>query len=70
MNETKRTGVLCLDSWAGRVEVPVTIIGETPKRYRVILGRDCRLPSRRWGKAGETVLVPKYAIRLDESEKG
>jgi len=61
-----RTGVLCLDGWAGRVEVPVTIIGETPKRYRVRLGRDCRLPSRREGKAGEVVLVPKYAVTMNE----
>jgi hypothetical protein len=58
-------GVLCLDGWAGRVEVPVTIIGETPKRYRVILGRECRLPSRRWGNAGDTILVPKYAICVE-----
>lgn len=64
-----RTGVLCMDSWAGRAEVPVTIIGETPKRYRVILGRDCRLPGRgRFGTKGQAVLVPKAAVRLDESE--
>ena len=65
---TDRTGVLCLDGWAGRVEVPIRIIGETPKRYRVILGRDCALPSRRRGKAGDTVLVPKAAVRLNSSE--
>jgi len=65
-----RTGVLCLDGWAGRVEVPVTITGETPKYYRVILGRDCTLPSRRRGKAGDMVMIPKYAVRLSESEAG
>lgn len=68
MSEPKRSGVLCLDGWAGRREIPVTITGETPKYYRVILGRDCALPSRRWGKAGDLVLIPKYAVRLDEGE--
>jgi len=62
---TDRSGVLCMDGWAGRIEVPITIVGETKTRYRVILGRDCRLPGRwRYGTAGETVLVPKYAIRI------
>jgi hypothetical protein len=69
MSEAERTGVLCMDGWAGRMEVPVTIIGETPQRYRVILGRDCRLTGGRWGKAGETVLVPKYAVRVDSSSE-
>jgi len=68
MNEPRRSGVLCLDGWAGRVGVPVTITGETPKYYRVILGGECLLPSRRWGKPGDRVIVPKAAVRLDSSE--
>lgn len=68
MNEPKRSGVLYMDSWAGRVEVPVTITGETPKYYRVILHGECLLPSRRWGLPGAHVSVPKTAVRLDKSE--
>ena len=60
--------MLCMDGWAGRVEVPITIIGETAKRYRVILGRDCTLPSSRRGLKGDVLLVPKSAVRLDEGE--
>lgn len=54
---------LCMDGWAGRTKEPVKIVGETPKRYRVELLKDCRLPGRnKSGKAGEIVLVPKYAV--------
>ena len=52
----------------GRREVPVTIIGETKKYYRVILGGEVMLPSRRWGLPGDRVSVPKTAVRLDEGE--
>ena len=63
-----KLGALCLDGWAGRREVPVTIIGETMKYYRVILRGECMLPSRRWGLPGDHVSVPKTAVRLDESD--
>lgn len=53
---------LNLDGWAGRNRVPVEVVEETPKRYRVKLGESCSLPSRRSGRAGDVVLVPKYAI--------
>lgn len=54
---------LCLDSWAGRTNVPCEIVGETPKKYRIKLLKDSLLPSKKYGKAGEIVLVPKYAVR-------
>ena len=60
-------GKLLLDGWAGRSEHLVEVIGETPKRYRVELLCDVRLPSRREGKAGDVVLVPKHAIKMDDS---
>lgn len=53
---------LCLNSWAGRVERPVEIIKETPKRYKIKLLEDTLLPSGRQ-RAGAEVYVPKYAIR-------
>ena len=60
MNEAAK---LRLDSWAGREYVPVMIVGETPKRYRIRLLRDALLPSRRQCKAGDVVSVPKYAVK-------
>ena len=56
---------LVLDSWAGRERIPVEIVGETPKRYRVRLLADALLPSRRHCAAGDVVLVPRYAVRVD-----
>lgn len=55
---------LVLDTWAGRLRYPVEVVGETPKRLRVrILEPDgVMLPSRRFAKYGEVVLVPKYAV--------
>jgi len=63
---TERPGVLVLTGWHGRSEVPVVVIGDTPKRYRVRLLADTRLPSRRRGTTGDEVLVPKTAVRLDD----
>lgn len=54
---------LHINSWAGHSKHEVEIVGETPKRYRVKLLSDCPLAGRnRQGKAGEVVLVPKYAV--------
>jgi len=51
------------NSWAGHGKTPVEIIKETPKRFRVKLLEDTTLPGRnRSGKAGQEILVPKYAI--------
>ena len=54
---------LCMNGWEGFTKEPVEIVGETPKRYRVKLLKDCRLPGRnRRGERGDIVLVPKYAV--------
>jgi hypothetical protein len=45
---------LCTDGWAGRIETPCEILQETPKRFLVRLGEDCRLPGRHV-KAGRKV---------------
>jgi hypothetical protein len=61
---------LLMDDWAGRHSVECEVIGETPKRYRIKLLADAQLPSRRSCKAGDVVLVPKYAVRLDSKQSG
>ncbi|RPJ40084.1 MAG: hypothetical protein EHM35_00310 [Planctomycetaceae bacterium] len=61
--------VLLLDGWAGRSRIPVEVVGETPKRYRVKLLADARLPGGRQFQAGAVVLVPKHAIARTEGEK-
>lgn len=65
----ERAGVMHLTGWCGNVSHPVTIIGETPKRYRVRLHADMRLPGRRYGKAGDVLLVPKRAVECDSEGK-
>ena len=62
--------ILVLDGWAGRERIPCEVIGETPKRYRIKLQQDALLPSRRHCKAGDVVLVPKYAVSLDSKQGG
>ena len=59
--------ILCLDGWAGRLEYPVEIIGETPKRYRIRALVDIKRPHGKNGVhillKGGSMLVPKYAVR-------
>jgi phage/plasmid primase-like uncharacterized protein len=55
-------GVLRLDSWAGRREIPCEILKETPHRFQVRLGKDCLLPGGRQAMEGQEVYVPKDAI--------
>ena len=58
---------LCTNSYAGYREIPVEVIGRTPKRYRIKLLKDCRLPgSNRAGKEGQIILVPQLAIRIEK----
>jgi hypothetical protein len=48
--------VVCTDGWAGRIETPVTVRRQTPKRY------ECEY------KDGTRKLVPKYAVRFTEGK--
>lgn len=63
----KRSAVVCMDSYAGRVEKPCFVIGETPKRYRITVDQWTALPP---GFSllgpGHERLVPKRAIRFME----
>lgn len=50
--------VLCLNGWAGYSETPCKIIGQTPKRTRIVMQET----AYRF-KKGHTYLVPKYAVK-------
>lgn len=63
MTANERPATMHLESWAGRVHQRVTVIGETPKRYRV---RYESAAVGNWtGRIGTVGLVPKYAITFD-----
>lgn len=59
-----RSAFLNLDTWAGRARVFVTVIAETPKRFRV----RCEQRAFRM-HPGEVRLVPKYAITFVEESR-
>ena len=54
---------LHLNSWAGHHKYFVTVVGETPKRFRIRIEHEggVTLPTRHCNK-GDIVLVPKYSI--------
>lgn len=67
-----RPALLCLGGWHGRSETPVEVVGETPKRYRIACPpgtMTVRLAGQRYLQAGQTALVPKYAIRFQGDKK-
>ena len=60
-----RRAVVCVNSWAGRQEHPCQVVGETPKRYRIVVDVPTALPPRFTVlMPGTEKLVPKYAIRF------
>lgn len=57
-------GHIVTEGWAGISKIPVEVLSETRKKYRVKLLTDCPLPGRnRSGKAGQVILVPKDVFR-------
>ena len=65
MTEKEQRGILKLDGWAGTTLQPIIVVAETPKRYRIRAEQETRLAGRcRYLRPGETVLVPKDAVRL------
>ena len=54
--------ILNLDTWEGTRTYPVEIVDETPERYRIKTLTNVMLPNRKFVGAGQTVLVPKYAV--------
>ena len=61
MDATLRT-VLCINGWYGYAVLPVEVVGETAKRYRIRSDKPINLPGRQL-MPGQTALVPKYAIK-------
>jgi len=58
-----QTGMLLMNG--GRMETRVRVIGETLTRFRIQAIERTRLAGRsRYLEPGDTLLVPKYAIRL------
>ncbi|WP_020373453.1 hypothetical protein [Sulfobacillus thermosulfidooxidans] len=55
---------LGLHSWAGLRWFAVTVIGETPTRYRVQCDESLRLPNGHWKQPGAVITVPKHAVRF------
>ena len=65
-----RSAYILVDSWAGRERIPVTVIGETAKRYRCQLTQDAKLPGRNNNQtAGHDSQAPKTAVVLQEDSK-
>lgn len=61
-----KMAIVCVDSWAGRQEHPCRVIGETPKRYRIMVDKPTALPPRfTILMPGMTKLVPKYAVKFN-----
>ena len=61
-----RTAFLCIEGYAGRIEQPVEIVGETRTKYRVRSDRRLRLGGGyRWAEPNTVVLVPKRAVRVN-----
>lgn len=59
-----KIGTVHLEGWAWRTEIPVEIIGETPKRTRVRFLKT----AYRW-RAGDVALVPKHAVTTGEEAR-
>lgn len=59
--------VLHFGDYAGHRTYPVTVVGETPKKWRVrVEAVSFRMPNQRVVSLGDVVLVPKYAVTPDE----
>ena len=62
-----RKAVVCVNSWAGRQEHKCTVVGETPKRCRIMVDQPTALPPKyTLLLPGMKRLVPKTAIRFTE----
>ena len=65
----KRKAVVCIESYAGRLEKPCRMIGETRKKYRIAVDTPTALPPGfNLLMPGETRLVPKHSIRFKDAK--
>lgn len=58
-----RQAFVCKDTFAGRVESPCRVVGETPTRWQIEVDKDTRLPGKVL-RPGMRALVPKSAVRF------
>ena len=65
--ETMKAYVV-VDTWCGRMECPIDVFGETPKRYRAKFLKEFYLPGGRHLHPGDVALVPKTAVRFEKKE--
>ncbi len=58
-------GLLVLVGWSGSRAYHVSVVGMTPKRFRIRALERLRLPRKgRWLDIGEEALVPTHAVRI------
>ncbi len=62
-----RPTVVCKNTWAGRIESPCRVVGETPTRYRIEVDQNIVLP-RGVLRPGTSALVPKTAVRFTDQK--
>lgn len=58
-----RRAVICKNTWAGYIESPCRVVGETATRWQVEVDEPTLLPSRTL-QPGQRALVSKNAIRF------
>lgn len=64
-----REALLHLESWSGHRTYVVTVLAETPKRFRIRLEEEVNLPSRAGAPRGFVTLVPRHAITFPPSPR-
>lgn len=60
----RRRAHLYVRTWAGDIRHERTVIGETPRRYRVEFDRRAKLPGGRVVEPGVPTLVPRDVVRF------
>lgn len=61
-------GALMLDGWAGRSRQRIEVVRETPTRFCIRAITVTRLAGHsRYLQPGETALVPKLAVVIDQA---
>lgn len=63
-----RPGTVALETWAGRSLHRVTVLGETPKRYRVRYEEDAPGYAG-YRRRGTVHLVPKHAVTFPSEKR-
>ena len=57
---------LTIGGWNGRRKIPVDIIGETPDGFEIKALERAFIPGRGILKAGESTIVPKTIVKLED----